>query len=238
MPYLITATKHTSSNSRNAWFLCGLLVDRLHSQSHVGSWQLIAVIFVCHINSPSSHPNITHPKWPPKMSSWNAPTLGCVPLLYCEVMNMDSLRSFLVGGWSTLLQNMKVSWDDYSQYIYISICIYIYVYIYGKKCSKPSTSCCSSHPRLLALTWQAPHRGYPKVRFWTSSHVARHWGLPQLGIQIAAGCIPVLSSPHYMPILLGFVANVFLVIHGIGSKYIGKYAQNILLNMFVLLWYT
>ena len=126
--------------------------------------------------------------------------------------------------------------------IYISICIYIYVYIYvyiyGKKCSKPSTSCCSSHPRLLALTWQAPHRGYPKVRFWTSSHVARHWGLPQLGIQIAAGCIPVLSSPHYMPILLGFVANVFLVIHGIGSKYIGKYAQNILLNMFVLLWYT
>ena len=26
---------------------------------------------------------------------------------------------YLVGGWPTPLNNMKVSWDDYSQYIYI-----------------------------------------------------------------------------------------------------------------------
>ena len=36
-------------------------------------------------------------------------------------------NDYLVGGWPTPLKNMKVSWDDYSQYM-------------EKKCSKPPTS--------------------------------------------------------------------------------------------------
>ena len=42
--------------------------------------------------------------------------------------------AFLVGGWATPLKNMKVNWDDYSQYFWEN-----------KKCSKPPTRFESVH---------------------------------------------------------------------------------------------
>ena len=31
--------------------------------------------------------------------------------------SVDVLSKLLVGGWATPLKNMKVSWEDYSQYM-------------------------------------------------------------------------------------------------------------------------
>ena len=44
---------------------------------------------------------------------WSAWKKETTPALFCSVLIEDEL----VGGIPTPLKNMKVSWDDYSQYV-------------------------------------------------------------------------------------------------------------------------
>ena len=53
-------------------------------------------------------------------NSRNQDELRMKQLIFCEMEPRDKKNKYiinLVGGWATPLKNIKVSWDDYSQYM-------------------------------------------------------------------------------------------------------------------------
>ena len=40
-----------------------------------------------------------------------------ISILNIESAELDAYIAYLVGGWTTPLKNVKVSWDDYSQFM-------------------------------------------------------------------------------------------------------------------------
>ena len=105
---------------------------------------------------------------------WSPKSCGCVWSSLLPVKWALSMNSYLVGGFNPL-KNMKVNWDDYSQYMG------------NKKCSKPPTSywlhsltinsvwCGENHEMIWNdLRWRCPKSwDYSQ---W-SSQSSDHWGI-------------------------------------------------------------
>ena len=125
----------------------GLLNSQSHGKSHGVIWPCSPGIysdgeFCCDLTGQISY------------NDWQISSISVtVNLTNLRYLPKGSKRTafFLVGGWATPLNNMKVNWDDYSQYM-------------GKSywCSKPPTSSCVPG-YYFCCHWS--HK-VPKYLFW------------------------------------------------------------------------